>query len=46
MYLDLFGSWDSTIKLWQTEFDAEGDVSIKKRKVKDQDEESQLEVSM
>ncbi|XP_028764508.1 ribosome biogenesis protein WDR12 homolog [Neltuma alba] len=37
------GSWDSTIKLWQTDFDAEGDVSIKKRKVKDQVEESQLE---
>ncbi|KAI4346661.1 hypothetical protein L6164_007539 [Bauhinia variegata] len=39
------GSWDHTINLWQTtDFDKEGDlVSIKKRKVKDQVEESQLE---
>uniref|UniRef100_A0A251LF83 Ribosome biogenesis protein WDR12 homolog n=1 Tax=Manihot esculenta TaxID=3983 RepID=A0A251LF83_MANES len=39
------GSWDCTINLWRTDkSDAEGDlVSIKKRKVKNKSEESQLE---
>ncbi|KAK9272420.1 hypothetical protein L1049_002793 [Liquidambar formosana] len=39
------GSWDCTINLWRTnEFDVEGDlVSIKKRKVGNEADESQLE---
>ncbi|KAJ4826080.1 WD repeat-containing protein 12 [Turnera subulata] len=39
------GSWDCTINLWRTdESDAEGDqISIKKRKVKNKNEESQLQ---
>ncbi|KAF7822417.1 ribosome biogenesis protein WDR12-like protein [Senna tora] len=37
------GSWDCTINLWQTHFDTDGDLSIKKRKVGGQVEESQLE---
>ncbi|MCL7035648.1 hypothetical protein MKW94_001977 [Papaver nudicaule] len=39
------GSWDSTINLWRTnESDTDGDlVSVKKRKVNSQAEESQLE---
>ncbi|KAG7982416.1 hypothetical protein I3843_04G051500 [Carya illinoinensis] len=38
------GSWDSTINLWQTNDNTDGDlVSIKKRKVTDQVDESQLE---
>lgn len=39
------GSWDCTINLWRTdEFDAEGDlVSVKKRKVNNEAEESQAE---
>ena len=42
------GSWDSTIKLWQTnDSQSDGDlVSIKKRKGNDQADESQLEVWM
>ncbi|KAK9287803.1 hypothetical protein L1049_016244 [Liquidambar formosana] len=39
------GSWDCTINLWRTnEFDVEGDlVSVKKRKVGNEADESQLE---
>ncbi|XP_042976350.1 ribosome biogenesis protein WDR12 homolog [Carya illinoinensis] len=38
------GSWDSTINLWRTNDNTDGDlVSIKKRKVNDQADESQLE---
>ncbi|TYK05339.1 ribosome biogenesis protein WDR12-like protein [Cucumis melo var. makuwa] len=38
------GSWDHTIKLWRTdEHQSEGDVSIKKRKMNNKAEESQLE---
>ncbi|XP_058070384.1 ribosome biogenesis protein WDR12 homolog isoform X2 [Magnolia sinica] len=40
------GSWDCSIKLWKTDYDAEGDLAIKKRKVDANTslyEESQLE---
>lgn len=40
------GGWDCTISLWQTnEINAEGDqVSVKKKRVNDRAEKSQLEV--
>ncbi|GLT72193.1 hypothetical protein SLA2020_441470 [Shorea laevis] len=37
------GSWDCTINLWRTNDDSDGDLSIKKRKVNGQTDESQLE---
>ncbi|XP_062151053.1 ribosome biogenesis protein WDR12 homolog [Alnus glutinosa] len=37
------GSWDCTINLWQTNDNTDGDLSIKKRKVNDHADESQLE---
>ncbi|KAE8021798.1 hypothetical protein FH972_007659 [Carpinus fangiana] len=37
------GSWDCTINLWRTKDNTDGDLSIKKRKVNDHADESQLE---
>ncbi|KAE8021800.1 hypothetical protein FH972_007661 [Carpinus fangiana] len=40
------GSWDCTINLWRTKDNTDGDLSIKKRKVNDHADESQLEVTL